>query len=317
MCTLMDRAFKANLSSKTAASADLEFEPASRPPERCGRAARHCDLGFTLIELLVVVAIIAVLAALLLPALRSARETARKAACSGNLRQLFVGGVNYTADNNDYFPPSLTLLCTGESDVMVRWPLKLAAYLGYQGPLPITKTSPASLGALEIRAGKTYKTQNDTRTHGTGSPYYCPSTDGPFDDTDPTTICGVYYNWPSVDLFWDYSLNNGIAGTWSCSYNDWSQSYIGQKLSGLNPTAQLVLFADSQDVNYVYVKDSNLPTIQCPRHSGQKNMVFVDGHVESAVVVATALKTALLPYNMYVSGGKPTAPNLKYVLYPY
>jgi len=68
------------------------------------RTARCPPSGFTLIELLVVIAIVGILAALLLPALSSSTQAARKAACISNMRQIGIAIHMYANDDDGKIP---------------------------------------------------------------------------------------------------------------------------------------------------------------------------------------------------------------------
>jgi prepilin-type N-terminal cleavage/methylation domain-containing protein/prepilin-type processing-associated H-X9-DG protein len=76
---------------------------------QCQHRSSSHTRGFTIIELLVCMGILSVLVALLLPAVQTAREAARRAQCANNLHQVGIAVQAYHGDNG-CFPPPVTQL---------------------------------------------------------------------------------------------------------------------------------------------------------------------------------------------------------------
>src|SRR5689334_14510289 len=111
--------------------------------------------GFTLVELLVVIAIIGVLVALLLPAVQSAREAARRMQCSSHLKQMGLGVINFE-DVNKMLPYTRT-------DPSETWAVLILPYIEQQ----------AQYSLWDLK--KNYYSQVDPARLPTGKVMVCPT----------------------------------------------------------------------------------------------------------------------------------------------
>lgn len=92
------------------------------------RKFHRAHLGFTLVELLVVIAIIGVLVGLLLPAVQSAREAARRMKCSNNLKQIGLAAHNFEATYR-YLPPGFIGDNSDSLNSWATWPALILPYI--------------------------------------------------------------------------------------------------------------------------------------------------------------------------------------------
>jgi len=113
----------------------------------CRRRCAPRFPGFTLLELLVVIAIIGTLVALLFPAVQAARESARRAACMNNLRQVGLGVIRFCDDHRGEFPKT-----THDTDTAECWIFTLAPYLEGVDALRICPSDQKSHERREARA---------------------------------------------------------------------------------------------------------------------------------------------------------------------
>ena len=193
--------------------------------------------GFTLIELLVVIAIIGLLIALLLPAVQSAREAARRAGCVNNLKQLGLAALNYESANGVLPPGSFT--APYDDGIGTTWGLSVfVRVLPFADGAPVYNSANFSMQAITSSNG-TLASTGLSMLWCPSDPYITESQNDDFNFGAP----------PGTGITPRHTSYGASQGTWSLEILSTNPTYAAQlaNMNGVIFNCSTIRLADITD----------------------------------------------------------------------